>query len=992
MTVNGATAPALREDPVVARGRAVFGRMRPGAPALFDRRWWTGQVMALALRDPDFKVRLFRFIDVFPSLTTPDQVAAHVREYFLSRGMRLPGLVRLVLAGAAFPLTGRAAAGLVRRGIARFAGNFIAGRSPREALGALRRIRDEGRTFTVDILGETAVSEEEAAAYGTRYLDLVSELARETAAWKPEDPERASLFPRINVSVKLSSLYSQAGPSNHGDSVARIGERLRPILRRARGEGAFVNLDMEMHSLKEVTLDVFTGVMSEPEFADFPHAGLAVQAYLRESREDLLRLARWARDRRRRVTVRLVKGAYWEYEVVTARQKGQPVPVFLEKSHADWNFERCVETVFDNADCLSLAAGTHNVRSIAKVMAAAEERGVPPGRYEFQMLFGMADNLKEALGKMGHPVREYVPVGDLVPGMAYLVRRLLENSSNEGFLRRRYVDGAAVETLLAEPAGPPAEGPGAVVEAVFDDRTLFRNDPLADFSLRSAREACAAAIEAVRRRLGAEYPAVVGGREHREGQKIVSVNPARPGEVVGVVAGIDAALGEAALAAARKAQGDWARAGFGKRARILSRAARIARDRKTELVAWQVFEVGKNRVEADADVTEAIDHLEYYAREALRLGEPRQTGECPGEENLYFYRPRGVGLVISPWNFPLAIPVGMVSAALVAGNAVLFKPSSLSPVSGWLAFSLLREAGVPEGVLHFVPGPGEVVGRLAGHPGTDFIVFTGSREVGLSLVERAAVTAPGQKGIRRVVAEMGGKNAIIVDADADLDQAVPAVVQSAFGYQGQKCSACSRVIVHASCYDRFLRRLREAAGSLSMGPPDDPAFSFGPVIDGRAKGRILEYVELSRKEGTVFSPGAVPGEGFYVPPTVVTDLPPGSRVLREEIFGPVLSVVRAESLEEAVRIANDSDYALTGGLFSRSPSSIERVREAFEVGNLYINRGITGAVVGRQPFGGFRMSGVGSKAGGPDYLLQFMEPRVVTENTMRRGFSPDVMS
>jgi RHH-type proline utilization regulon transcriptional repressor/proline dehydrogenase/delta 1-pyrroline-5-carboxylate dehydrogenase len=334
----------------------------------------------------------------------------------------------------------------------------------------------------------------------------------------------------------------------------------------------------------------------------------------------------------------------------------------------------------------------------------------------------------------------------------------------------------------------------------------------------------------------------------------------------------------------------------------------------------------------------------------------------------------------------------MVAAALVTGNAVLYKPSSLSAVNGWQLFSLLREAGVPDGVLNFIPGRGEVAGSfLVEHRRVAFIAFTGSREVGLDIIERAGRTRPGQRIVKRVVAEMGGKNAIIVDADADLDLAVPGVVQSAFGYQGQKCSACSRAIVLVDCYDRFVARLAEAVKSIAVGPTEDPANFMGAVIDSRARERILAEIEAGRKEGVVAVLGDVPAGDNYVPPTVLIDLPAGSRLLREEIFGPVLAVVRARDLDEALAIANDSDYALTGGLFSRSPATIDRVRAEFRVGNLYINRGITGAIVGRQPFGGFRLSGVGSKAGGPDYLLQFVEPRVVTENTMRRGFTPELV-
>ncbi|HSB71660.1 MAG TPA: proline dehydrogenase family protein, partial [Candidatus Methylomirabilis sp.] len=597
--------------------------------------------------------------------------------------------------------------------------------------------------------------------------------------------------------------------------------------------------------------------------------------------------------------------------------------------------------------------------------------------------------IKSALKRMGHIVREYAPVGELIPGMAYLVRRLLENTSNEGFLRKKFVGNADPESLLAEPE--PERGEAA--PAASTGLQPFRNEPPLDFAVAKNRSAFRDAIALVRQEMGKEFPVVYGGREYRTQDKLVSRNPADPGEVVCATSALSRELADDALEAARRAQSDWGSRSPEERAGILFRAAAIARRRRLTLAAWQVLDVGKNWSEADADVCEAVDFLEYYGREMIRLGRPVKMGECPGEDNRYFYQPRGVGLVIAPWNFPLAISVGMIAAALVTGNAVLYKPSSQSLMIGWLAYSILAEAGVPDGVLSFVPGRGSVVGDyLVEHRGTDFIVFTGSLEVGLGIVEKAGKTRPGQKGPKKAVIETGGKNAIIVDADADLDQAVPAVLQSAFGFQGQKCSACSRVLVLEECYDRFLTRLSEAVRGIPIGNPEDPKNVMGPVIDEGARKRILEYIEIGKKDGKVLVQIPVPDTGYYVPPTVFTDLPPTSRVIREEIFGPVLAVIKVKDVAGAILTANDSTYALTGGLFSRSPEIIQRVAREFSAGNLYINRGITGAIVGRQPFGGFKMSGVGSKAGGPDYLQQFMEPRVVTENTMRRGFTPEDVS
>jgi RHH-type proline utilization regulon transcriptional repressor/proline dehydrogenase/delta 1-pyrroline-5-carboxylate dehydrogenase len=982
--------PNSAQDAVRAKGTEIFRLMGTETPAVFDRKWWAGRMMERVMRDPALKVPLFRFVDVLPVLTDSQQIARHAREYFSADKSPLPRFVNALLS-AAVSCPGPAAAliaYLVKRGVTRFSKTFIAGETPQSALNALRRLWHDGKAFTVDLLGEAVVSEAEAETYRDLYLQLAETLSREMSGWLPLDPRLERAFPRLNLSVKISSLYSRISPVNHDDSVREVRRSLLPIFAKVREAGGFVNLDMETYGLKGITLDVFTETLDTPEFHRWDHAGIALQAYLKGTERDLRRLIGWARERNRRITIRLVKGAYWEYEIIVARQKGWEIPVFPQKKHTDANFERCVEIALENHEHVTLAVGSHNVRSIAKALAMAEALKVPRDRYEFQMLYGMGEPVKRALKEMGFTVREYAPIGDLLPGMAYLVRRLLENSSNEGFLQKAFLGHVPPEALLAEPEGP-AEAPR---KKETQGIAPFSNEPVADFTIDETRTAFRSALMEVGNKIGESYPAVIGGKEFREGEPIVSVNPARPQEIVGTVNGITRELADHAVSAARDAQKKWSQRAPEDRAMVLFRAAAAARRRRVELAAWQVREAGKSWVEADADVAEAVDYLEYYGREMIRLGKPMKLGDCPGEENLYLYRPRGVGLVIAPWNFPLAISVGMASAALVTGNAVLYKPSSLSPVNGWLAFSLLREGGAPDGALNFIPGKGDAVGdRLVSHPEVDFVLFTGSRAVGLRIVENAGQTSPEQKSVKRAVVEMGGKNAIVVDADADLDQAVPAVMASAFGYQGQKCSACSRVIVHADCYDRFLARMREAVKGLTVGPPEDPANTIGPLIDGAAKERVQAAIELGRREGKVAAEIQVPRKGFYVSPTILTDLPPDSRILKEEIFGPVLAVIRARDIEEAISLANSSDYALTGGLFSRSPSTIGRVRESFAVGNLYINRGITGALVGRQPFGGFRMSGVGSKAGGPDYLLQFMEPRVITENTMRRGFSPDIL-
>ena len=574
------------QNAIVARGMEIFRLMEEEKPAVFDRRRWGGMLMQLAMADPDLKVRLFRFVDVLPTLTSKELIIGHIREYFLDGASTVPPLLKKLLRGIDSPLTAGITAALVRKNIVAFSRIFIAGETPDEALLELRRLWKLGSSFTVDILGEAALSEKEAKRYLDLYLALADTIAAEVKGWPAHDPDREDIFPRFNISVKISSLFSRIGPVNYDESVEIVKERLRPVFRKVRDDNGFVNLDMEMYALKNITIDAFTGLMGEDEFSGWQGAGLALQAYLPETRDDLERLSRWAGENNRRITVRLVKGAYWEYETVMARQKGWPLPVFSAKGYTDWSFERCVELMLENHDCIVAAIATHNVRSLAFSMAAAERLGVPPGGLEFQMLYGMAEPVKKAVRAMGYGIREYVPMGELIPGMAYLVRRLLENTSNEGFLARAFVVGESREALLVAPPPPPpyiAPEPKSGIEA-------FSNEPPLDFSVRGNRESCLISIERVRGDLGRDYPAVIGGRERSSPEDITSVNPASPEEVVGSTPAITGDMAEEAVLTARRAYPPWAGKPAGERASFLFRAAEIARGRRGDLLAWQVLE------------------------------------------------------------------------------------------------------------------------------------------------------------------------------------------------------------------------------------------------------------------------------------------------------------------------------------------------------------------------------------------------------------------
>jgi RHH-type proline utilization regulon transcriptional repressor/proline dehydrogenase/delta 1-pyrroline-5-carboxylate dehydrogenase len=575
--------------------------------------------------------------------------------------------------------------------------------------------------------------------------------------------------------------------------------------------------------------------------------------------------------------------------------------------------------------------------------------------------------------------------------MGYLVRRLLENTSNESFLRQSFIEHLAVDQLLLNPLDSVREKPE---EDAPGDDGAFRNEPELDFSREENRRRLSDGLDQVSRQLGLHYPLVIDGREVTTGEEIVSRNPSHPDEIVGRSARAGVAEAELSIDAALRAFPSWRETPAAERAQVLFRAAAAMRERRAELAAWEVIEAGKPWREADADVCEAIDYLNYYGREMLRLAPARRLDDLPGEVNLYLYQPRGVAAVIAPWNFPLAILTGMTAAALVAGNSVIMKPAGQTPVIAAKLMEILGGTGLPRGVLSYLPGPGKEVGEyLVTHPRVNLIAFTGSLEVGLRINALAAETREGQRGIKKVIAELGGKNAIIVDDDADLDEVVSGTVASAFGYAGQKCSACSRVIVLEQVYDLFLSRLIGATRSLRVGTAEEPGTFVPPLIDDEARRKVLRYVEIGRREGRVALEVTAPGkEGYFVGPVIFADVSPQATIAQEEIFGPVLAALRARDFAEALEIALDTPYALTGGLYSRSPAHIEKARQAFRVGNLYINRKITGALVGRQPFGGLGLSGIGSKAGGPDYLLQFLEPRTITENTLRRGFAPKTIS
>ena len=956
--------------------RSFFAQVR-------DQMRWDDKLLAWTMANPGLRVQLFRFIDCLPALHSKAEIAHHMQEYLADESVELPNALKSLL-NFTNPesLPGQVAATTVSTAVETLAHKYISGEEIKQVIKTLEQLRKDKMTFTVDLLGEAVITEVEAQSYLDRYLEMMEQLTAASQRWskiEAIDWADGEALSKVQVSVKLTAFYSQFDPLDEVGSRERVMERARILLRRAGELGAAVHFDMEQYAYKDLTISILKQLLMEDEFRSRTDIGVTLQAYLRSGQQDLQGLIDWAKQRGNPITIRLVKGAYWDQETIKAAQRDWAKPVFSQKASTDANFEKMTRMLLENHEYLFAAIGSHNVRSQAYAMAIAQELKIPRRHIELQVLYGMADKLAKALVEQGYRVRVYCPYGELIPGMAYLIRRLLENTANSSFLRQN-LEERPVEELLVVPT--------LETEEVTSHSTAFQNVADTDYSTLEERDRAQKAFQTVRQQLGKTYLPLVNGERIETSDRIDSVNPSNPSEVVGQIGLLSIEQAEEAIQAAKAAFPAWRKTPPKERAAILRKAAELMEQRRAELSAWMVLETGKPLGQADPEVSEAIDFCRYYADEMERLNQG-YAYDLPGETNRYNYQPLGIVVIISPWNFPLAIPTGMTVAALVAGNCTLLKPAETSCVIAAKLAEILVEAGMPKGVFQYIPGKGSTVGaHLVKHPNVNMITFTGSQEVGCRIYADAAILQPGQKHLKRVVAEMGGKNAIVVDESADLDQAVQGVVSSAFGYSGQKCSACSRVIVLASIYEMFVKRLVEATRSLNVGVAEHPSTQVGPVIDATAQNRIRASIEQGKSEATIALEMPSPEPGYFVGPVIFRDVLPTSKLAQEEIFGPVLAVIKAQNFDEAIAIANGTDYALTGGLYSRTPSHIQRAEAEFEVGNLYINRTITGAIVSRQPFGGFKLSGVGSKAGGPDYLLQFLEPRTITENVQRQGFAP----
>ncbi|MSQ36427.1 MAG: aldehyde dehydrogenase family protein [Dehalococcoidia bacterium] len=973
--------PAAVEARTQQLGRellAAAARYRPG-PAERVEDW----LLTHAVAEERFRGRLLRYMDVLAALDHDaggHEAKRLAREYFGDAFPDLPFALRWLLRVARDPLLPAPVVGVTaRRSVELFARRFITLPAPDAVRATADQLAALGRSPSFDLLGEAVLSAAEAQAYVDRYLALLVQLATHPAA----GTRTASGNATLQISLKLSSLTAHFSPVDPAGTVRRVRPALEAIVEAAARARVGLTVDMEQYAYRDLTWELFTHVFGRgARFADWPDAGIVLQAYLRDAETHAHQLVAFARARGMPFQVRLVKGAYWDYETIVAAANRWPAPVWSAKAATDASFERTLAILVAAHPALRIAVGSHNARAHAHAEALAAVHGLPPRTLEHQVLFRTAEGTSRGLAALGWDVRDYVPVGEPLPGMAYLVRRVLENSSQAGFLLQSR-SGATPDELLRAPRpvddappgplapprgerGPGGEGSREARAPAGEGSVDFPRAAEARWHDAAFREAFEATLASTRARWGERFelpPALAAGSE------LVAVfSPSHPdGPPVGHAA---FATGEAArrLAAELRAGAPhWAGAPVAERTRALRRAADLLYERAHEFAAWLVHEGGRDRADAWAEVVEAVDALQYYAQRAEALFAAHGDTVTP----------RGVVAVIPPWNFSLAIPCAMTAAALVTGNAAILKPAAQTPLVAHRLVALLHEAGVSTDVLACLPGRGADAGQaLADSPDVAMVAFTGSHAVGTHLHESVAHVDPADAPLKALVAELGGKNPVLVFADADLDEAVDGILRSAFGHANQKCSAASRVLVAAPLFEHLRDRLIDAAQSIEVGPADAPATRVNPLIDRPAWERLQRAAATAREQCTVLldrfagRPGTLEAGPLIM--QLSADRALSATTATEELFGPILVLIPFTDEAEAYAIANGTGYALTAGVFSRSPRTIERATHALDAGNIYVNRTITGARIGVEPFGGHHRSGTGPKAGGPDYLWAFL--------------------
>lgn len=937
------------------------------------RNWWNQQILNLTAKLPTLQKQVFKYVDLYPTLTSNKARRKFLSEYLLEKSIFAAELFDCL---KEIPLISDSISILTEFVIKTMSYNFIVDKNPKILNKKLDELKELGLSYTLDILGELVVSEKEADQYLEAYLNVIK--------YKP----------RTQISVKLSSLYSDLKPKSYELNKKKLLAKLIKIFKTAQGNGSLVTVDSEHYEYKGLFFDVTKEALMSEDLKNWDGAGIVIQAYLKESKEDLQAFIDFARKRATKFKVRLVKGAYWDYERAIALQKNWETPVYEKKVETDANYEELIKILMQAHEYVVPAIASHNMRSTAQTIKWAEELNLDKTEFEFQFLYGMLDPIKFHLKEQGYQVNVYLPFGDLIEGMAYLVRRLLENTANNSFIYQS-INESSKETLLKAPLNETS------LELINKNPVKqnligkFTNAANLDFSKKHNRKRICEAIEKVTTKI-IDSPfnaySIINSHKKKTENIIDSINPAKINQVLAKLHFASLKDLDSALNYSEESFKFWKKVPWQERVGILESFAQKIEKKRDYYNAIIILEAAKPWEEADAEISEAIDFLNYYAKQARDLFSSNSLRSIPGEDNQNIYQSIGIAGIISPWNFPFAIMLGMTSAALIAGNTAIVKPSENTSLIAYeviqdfikhIKHSLNNKKG-SGAILQLLLGEGSSLGdALVKHRKTKIISFTGSRSVGMNINKFANENIKLKK---KVITEMGGKNAIIIDETADLDIAVPAIIKSSFSFAGQKCSACSRLIVVKELYEEVKERLIESSKTLIIDEAKKAETDLSAVIDRRAFNRITSFTNKAKIDAKILiSDLAKPRDGYYVSPMLIEDVDPDSLILKEEIFGPILALIKSENLDDALAIANETDYGLTGAFFSRSPQNIEYIKENYEVGNLYINQGSTGAIVSRQAFGGTKLSSIGYKAGGPNYLLQFLEEKTISENTMRHG-------
>jgi RHH-type transcriptional regulator, proline utilization regulon repressor / proline dehydrogenase / delta 1-pyrroline-5-carboxylate dehydrogenase len=888
-------------DPVYLKAKELleFHKEELKRIKLLNLSWWSQQVLLFSSTNPRLQKQLFKFVDLYPSLKTPEMVSRYLLEYMREEDLFLGDFLQFA---TRLPLGTLLLDRFTRLGVKSLAKNFIVDNNDQKLFKKIDELRYSGLDCTLDILGELAISKEESEKYLQAYLDLL-----ETK-------------PGIALSVKLSSLCPQMKSSAYELNKKILKDNLAKIFRAALENGSEITIDSEHYDTKTLFFDTIKELLLTEEFKNWSGAGVVIQAYLKESKSDLISFIEFSQKRKASLKIRLVKGAYWDYERAVAIQNNWNIPVYEKKVETDKNYEELLELLFKNNKYIFPAIASHNIRSIALTIELAKLHKVDKDRYEFQFLYGMLDHMKFFLSEHAYGVRVYLPCGDLVEGMAYLVRRLLENTANDSFLFQSLSDDN-LDKLIAKPVSA-----NVLSTELSEYRSKeFTNSPLLDFSKIRTRFEVQFAIEQLMKQLDQrplEVYSIVNGRDVLLRKTFASINPSRKSQVVAYAHAAEISDVNLAVNSSKQAFRWWSHLAVQRRINIMKAFARLLERKRQDYAALLVLEVAKTWNEANAELSEAIDFIYYYVEQAERLFSENVLRSLPGEENTNFYKALGVTAVISPWNFPLAILLGMTSAALLAGNTVIIKPSEEAPAIAYKLVTDLnkvmrdsfpfKDTKHVESVLQLLLGSGVEIGAdLVKHKDVNLITFTGSHETGMQINKSLNEHSHLKK---KFIAEMGGKNAIVADETADLDQLIPAILKSAFSFSGQKCSACSRLILVSSIYEKVKERLVAAVGAIVMGPAYLPESDMTSLINEKAFKKFEAYFNLAKREASILVGNAlVDKDSFKASPVIVENVSPRSALSRDEIFAPILSLFTVDDFNSAIDLANDSKYGLTGG-------------------------------------------------------------------------------